>query len=98
MVALHPYEPLLTTWEAAHYLRFRSASGIRTVVSRGELRPCGAGPKGCHLFTIAELDRFVSGRAARYARRSLGTPGDRKDPHHEEQRNSNTLSGRASDR
>ena len=70
MATSHPHQPLLTTWEAAHYLRFRTASGIRTVVARGELRPCGAGPKGCHLFTIAELDRFVSGRAARYARRA----------------------------
>jgi len=74
VAALHPAVPLLTTWEAAHYLRFRSASGIRTVVSRGELRPCGAGPKGCHLFTIAELDRFVAARGARYARRSIGAP------------------------
>jgi hypothetical protein len=63
------YPPLLTTREAAHYLRFRSTSGIRTAVMRGELRPCGAGPKACHMFTLAELDRFVTGRAARYARR-----------------------------
>ena len=57
--------PLLTTSEAAAYLRYKSASGIRTVVSRGELRPCGAGPKACHMFTIAELDRFVASRGAR---------------------------------
>src|SRR5215208_1407326 len=77
----------VTTAEAAHYLRFRSTSGIRTAVYRGELRPIGAGPKCCHLFTIAELDRFVSARAARYARRNLETPRDRKDPPREEQRN-----------
>ena len=47
----HVHEPLLTTQEAAHYLRFRSSSGIRTAVARGELRPLGSGPKGCHLFT-----------------------------------------------
>src|SRR5436305_5024785 len=64
---------LLTTAEAAAYLRFRSSSGIRTAVMRGELRPVGAGAKRCHLFTIAELDRFVSARAARYARGRLGT-------------------------
>ena len=81
----------LTTAEAAHYLRFRSTSGIRTAVLRGELRPAGAGPKCCHLFTVDELDRFVSARAARYARRNLGTPGDRKDPPREEQGNSDTL-------
>ena len=71
MTTAHVYPPLLTTWEAAAYLRFRSASGIRTVISRGELRPCGAGPKSCHMFTVSELDRFVSARAARYARRNL---------------------------
>ena len=67
------YPPLLTTRDAAAYLRFKSTSGIRTAVMRGELRPCGAGPKACHMFTVAELDRFVSGRAARYARR-VATP------------------------
>src|SRR5215510_16002266 len=81
-----PLPRLLTTAEAARYLRFRSTSGIRTAVYRGELRPVGAGPKCCHLFTLAELDRFVSARGARYARRNLGTPGDRKDPPREEQR------------
>ena len=65
------YPPLLTTRDAANYLRFRSTSGIRTAVMRGELRPCGAGPKACHMFNIAELDRFVAGRAARYARRGV---------------------------
>jgi hypothetical protein len=63
------YPPLLTTREAAHYLRFRSASGIRTAVMRGELKPCGAGPKCCHMFTVIELDRFVAARGVRYARR-----------------------------
>src|SRR5262249_24372241 len=43
---------LLTTAEAASYLRFRSTSGIRTAVYRGELHPVGAGPKCCHMFTI----------------------------------------------
>jgi hypothetical protein len=65
------YPPLLTTRDAAAYLRFRSTSGIRTAVMRGELRPCGAGPKACHMFTVEELDRFVAGRAARYARRNV---------------------------
>ncbi len=63
---VHP--PLLTTRDAAQYLRFRSTSGIRTAVMRGELRPCGAGPKACHMFTVDELDRFVAARATRYAR------------------------------
>jgi hypothetical protein len=65
---------LLTTVEAVAYLRFRSSSGIRTAVMRGELHPVGAGPKRSHLFTVAELDRFIAARAARYARGRLGTP------------------------
>ena len=73
MAASTPHAPLLTTVDAAAYLRFRSTSGIRTAVSRGELKPCGAGPKCCHMFTVAELDRFVASRGARYARRCLGT-------------------------
>ena len=76
--------PLLSTRDAAAYLRFKSTSGIRTAVMRGELRPCGAGPKACHMFTVAELDRFVSARRERYALRTLETPRDRKAPHHEE--------------
>src|SRR5262252_245808 len=52
-----PLPRLLTTAEAAVYLRFRSTSGIRTAVYRGELRPIGAGPKCCHMFTVDELDR-----------------------------------------
>jgi hypothetical protein len=66
----HP--PLLTTRDAAAYLRFRSTSGIRTAVMRRELVPCGGGPKACHMFTVAELDRFVAARGARYARRIAG--------------------------
>ena len=100
MKALDQREPLprlLTTAEAASYLRFRTTSGVRTAVHRGELHPVGAGPKCCHLFTLAELDRFVSARATRYARRRLGTPGDRMDSARERQ-DANTLSGRVSPR
>jgi hypothetical protein len=93
----HVHEPLLTTREAAHYLRFRSSSGIRTAVARGELTPLGAGAKGSHLFTRGELDRFVSLRAARYARGRHGAPGDRRELLDEE-RNTDTLSGRAPNR
>src|ERR1043166_1748432 len=84
---------LLTTAEAAAYLRFRSSSGIRTAVMRGELHPVGAGAKRSHLFTVAELDRFVSARAARYPRGRLGTPGDRMERSCERQ-GTDTLSGR----
>ncbi len=75
MTTSHPHQPLLTTADAAAYLRFRSTSGIRTAVSRGELKPCGAGPKCCHMFTVVELDRFVAARGARYARRNLASSG-----------------------
>src|SRR5689334_25148174 len=88
---------LLTTAEAAMYLRFRSSSAIRTAVMRGELHPVGAGAKRSHLFTVAELDRFVSARAARYARDRLGTPGDRMERSCERQ-GTDTLSGRVSPR
>ena len=74
------HAPILTTAEAATYLRYRSASGIRTVVMRGELIPCGAGPKACHLFTIAELDRFVAARGARYAKAGRPTPSAKVPP------------------
>ncbi|MDQ3370154.1 MAG: helix-turn-helix domain-containing protein, partial [Myxococcota bacterium] len=73
-----PHLPYLTTAEAAVYLRYRTASGIRTAVARGELTPTGAGPKGSHLFHHAELDRFAAARAARYARPCLGTGDARK--------------------
>ena len=71
-VLSHP--SLLTTRDAADYLRFRSTSGIRTAVMRGELKPCGGGPKACHMFTVGELDRFVAARGVRYARRLAATP------------------------
>ena len=58
--------PYLTAAEAARYLRYRSASGVRSAVSRGELRPAGAGPRNTLLFTIAELDRFIAARLVRY--------------------------------
>src|SRR5262249_51774101 len=65
-------EPYLTTEEARVYLRFQTTSGIRTAVMRGELVPAGAGPRGTHLFTREELDRWVrvrgSSRAGRQAR------------------------------
>ena len=53
--------PYLTTAEAAAYLRFRSTSGVRSAVARGELIPSlsGAGPRGGHLFLRQYLDRFL---------------------------------------
>src|SRR5262249_15444897 len=59
------------------FLRYRSASGIRTAVARGLLVPFGAGPRGTHLFTEEELVRFV--RGARYAAPCLETRGDKDD-------------------
>ena len=55
--------PYLTSAEAAEYLRYRSASGIREAVRRMELIPDGAGPRGTHLFARETLDLFARGRA-----------------------------------
>jgi hypothetical protein len=66
MTASNDNAALMTTAEAAAYLRFQTASAIRSAVMRGELRPVGAGPKGSHLFTMEELHRFVEARAQRY--------------------------------
>src|SRR5689334_5436655 len=54
--------PFLTTDEAARFLRYRSASGIRNAVARGDLRPAGMGARGTHLFTVDELVRFAADR------------------------------------
>src|SRR5947209_11804806 len=65
----------LTSAEAAIYLRYRDASGIRAAVRRGELVPDGAGPRGTHLFTKQTLDSFVRMRA-----QSLGRLVSRLEP------------------
>ncbi len=72
--------PILTTQEAARYLRYRTASGVRTAVSRGLLRPAGIGPRGTLMLTIDELNRFVFERAPSYAAANLGTPGSKDAP------------------
>jgi hypothetical protein len=61
-----PPDGYLTTNEAAGFLRFRSPSGIRTAVMRGELQPAGVGPRGSLLFKREDLDRFVRARHARH--------------------------------
>src|SRR5580700_2445592 len=53
----------LNSAEAAAYLRYRDASGIRAAVRRRELIPDGAGPHGTHLFMKETLDSFVRTRA-----------------------------------
>src|SRR5215831_14531515 len=88
----------LTTAEAAAYLRFGSASSIRTLVRRDELTPAGAGPRGTLLFRIEELDRFVEFRGrlrVLYVRHA--TPG-RKGVCDANERNQDEVSGRAEDR
>jgi DNA-directed RNA polymerase specialized sigma24 family protein len=57
--------PYLTTEEAARYLKYGSASAIRSLVARGELAPTGAGPRGTLMFVTQELDRFVESRGRR---------------------------------
>src|SRR4029453_4853109 len=53
----------LTTAEAAAYLRYQTASAIRTLVNRGRLRPTGR--RGTTLlFRREDLDAFVRGVAS----------------------------------
>src|SRR5215468_9139855 len=61
--------PYLTTAEAAWYLRYRTAAGVRTAVMRGELVPDGVGPRGTLLFRKETLDCFVQKRASSRVRR-----------------------------
>jgi hypothetical protein len=57
--------------QAAAFLRFRSPSGVRNAVMRGELTPVGRGSRQCLLFTMEELERFVRDRARKYGRPRL---------------------------
>src|SRR5688572_8922999 len=50
--------PFLTTAEAAEYLRYRSASAVRTLKMLGKLRPAGRRGK-IDLYRREDLDRFV---------------------------------------
>ena len=62
--------PYLTTAEAATYLRYRSASSIRTLKMKGLLRP--AGRRGnVDLYRRDDLDRFVTGTSDNLARRTI---------------------------
>ena len=64
----------LAAVQAAAFLRFRSPSGVRNAVWRGELRPIGRGSRQCLLFTMEELQRFVRDRGRRYPSRRVGRP------------------------
>ena len=72
--------PFLDTREAAAYLKYRSASGIRNAVARGWLTPSGIGPRRTLLFTREELHRFAAARATRYPRPRNGMPGESEVP------------------
>lgn len=50
----------LTTAEAASYLRYKSASAVRNLIQRGELKPTRRrGENGPYLFQEEELDRWL---------------------------------------
>src|SRR5262245_56743357 len=83
--------PLLTTEEAASYLRYRTASGIRMAVVRGLLHPVGVGPRGTHLFTVDELHRFISDRKQSYGRGTAETAGEKGHASDESVRNSDQV-------
>ena len=52
----------LTIAEAAEYLGYRTTAGIRGLVRKQQLKPCGRGARDQHLFELPELDRYVSAR------------------------------------
>ena len=84
--------PYLTTAEAAAYLRFRTAAGVRAAVRRGDLVPCGIGPRGTYLFLQAELDRFI-GRQGHFRARLVTSGSTRvanEQQQHELSRNHQT--------
>jgi hypothetical protein len=61
--------PYLTTAEAADYLRYRSASAVRTLKLRGLL--CPAGKRGTtDLYRLEDLDRFVTRASGMHGRRA----------------------------
>lgn len=67
----------LSAADAAAYLRFRSASGIRMLVMRGELTPIGHGPRGTLMFRREDLDAWSQRRLAPDDRRAAGRLGRR---------------------
>src|SRR5688500_5792851 len=74
-IAAAPASPYFTSAEAAAYVRFRSVSGLRTAVMRGELSPDGVGPRSVLLFRRETLDQWIAARSARRMRR-LARPGE----------------------
>src|ERR1700738_1626653 len=60
-------EDLVTIEEAARMLGYRSTSGIRVAVSRGELEPDGRGARNKMLFTREALTAFVLARKRAFA-------------------------------
>ena len=63
-----PHRPL-TIAEAAEYLGYRTTAGIRGLVKKRLLTPCGRGARDQHLFDLEELDLFKRNRGLAYAAR-----------------------------
>lgn len=59
----------LTIAEAAKYLGYRTTAGIRGLVKKKLLTPCGRGARDQHLFDLEELDLFKRNRGLAYAAR-----------------------------
>jgi hypothetical protein len=57
--------PTLTTEQAAAYLGFQTAQGIRHLVYSGELAPDGRGYRGSYMFRQDTLDRWIKVRQER---------------------------------
>lgn len=61
----------LTIAEAAEYLGYRTTAGVRGLVKKQLLRPCGRGARDQHLFELAELDRYTRDRGLAYDARRV---------------------------
>jgi len=68
--------PFLTTKEAAEYLRYRSASAVRTLKMRGLLVPAGKRGK-TYVYRIEDLNRFIeNGNSGRIVSGQSEVPGE----------------------
>jgi hypothetical protein len=56
------------------YLCYRTTAGIRRLVKKRLLRPCGRGARGQHLFELSELDRYTRDRGLAYDARRVECP------------------------
>ncbi len=66
----------LTIVEAAEYLGYRTTAGVRGLVKKQLLRPCGRGARDQHLFELSEPDRYTRDRDLAYDARRVEMPSE----------------------